>query len=124
MTYRVGDTVFLSKGDPAKVAGRSDAKGTVVLDRDFESTRQNTRHGLINGIDPARRQEFLGIMDAVKQHKEPEQRVEELQRKIDELQVDPKNLQFVKYLESEKNHIINVTGYRPRMFSTDDHRLR
>lgn len=124
MSYRIGDTVFLSHGQPALAAGRDEKKGTVVLDRDVESIRKNARHGYINGIAPERREEFLGIMDIVKSHEEPEKRIEELQKRIDVMQEDPKNMQFVRYLESEKNHIINMSGYRPRMYSTEEYKMR
>lgn len=124
MSYRIGDTVFLSKGQPAVTAGRDEMKGTVVLDRDEDVIRKNARHGYINGIAPERRAEFLGIMDEVKKHAEPSQRIDDLQKRIDGLKVDPKNIQFVKYLEGEMNHMINVSGYRPRMYITEEAKLR
>ena len=124
MTYRIGDTVFLSQGQPVVAAGRDETKGTVILDRDFESIRKNARHGYINGIAPENREKFLGIMDEVKKHKEPQKRIEELQKRIEELDADPKNFQFVKYLESERNHIVNTSGYQPRFYSSDESKLR
>ena len=124
MSYRVGDTVFLSQGLPAVTTGRNEHKGTVLLDRDQDAVRKNARHGYINGIAPERREEFLGILDEVKKHAEPAQRVEALQKQIDLLLEDPKNHQFVNYLESEKNHIINTSGYKPRMYHAEEFKLR
>jgi hypothetical protein len=124
MSFRVGDTVFLSHGTAAEVIGRDPGKGTVVLDRETAAVRHNTRHGYLNGIAPERREEFLSIMDAVKEFSEPKKRVEELQKRIDALLSDPRNMMFVKYLESERNHIINTSGYMPRFYGTDDAKLR
>lgn len=124
MSYRVGDAVFLSQGMPAVTVGRDTNKGTVVLDRDQNAVRQSTRHGYINGIAPERREEFLGILDEVKKHEDPATRIDELQKRIEMLQEDPKNMQFVKYLESERNHMINVSGHTPRLYTTQEHKLR
>jgi hypothetical protein len=124
MSYRVGDTVFLSQGQASKVIGRDQEKGTVVLDREVSSVRENARHGYLNGIAPEKRDEFLSFMDEVKKHPQAEQRIEQLQKKIDELNVDPRNMQFVRYLEGEKNHMINMSGYRPRFYSADEFKLR
>ena len=124
MSYRVGDSVFVNQGQPSVVIGKDEKKGTVTLDRSQEAVRASTRHGYLNGIAPERRDEFLGIMDEVKKHEDPAMRIEMLQKRIDELDVDPRNQQFVKYLEGEKNHIMNVTGYRPRVYRADEYKLR
>ncbi len=125
MTYKVGDTVFLSQGQPALVSGRDKLNGTTLIDRDIDEVRKQSRHGYLNGVAPERREELLSILDDVKAHEEPKQRVEELQKKIDELKADPnKNMQFVRYLEAEQGHIMNISGYRPRFFGTEEHKIR
>ncbi|MCX6117027.1 MAG: hypothetical protein NT027_05775 [Proteobacteria bacterium] len=124
MSYRIGDSVFLSQGQPSLVIGRDPAKGTVILDREQDAIRDNARHGYLNGIAPERREEFLNLMDEIKSHPEATQRIDRLQAKIDELAVDPKNMQFVRYLEGEKNHLINMSGYRPRMYTAEEFKLR
>ena len=124
MSYRIGDTAFLSQGQPVTVAGRDQVTGNTVLDRSQEEVRKNTRHGVLNGIAPDQREELLGMLDKIKENPEPEKRIEELQKKIDELKIDPKNYQFVRYLEAEQGHMMNLSGYKPRMYSTDEHKLR
>lgn len=124
MSYRIGDSVFLSKGEPTVAVARNMKKGTLILDRDTQAVEANSRHGYINGLPTERRQEFLSIMDEVKRHPEAAMRVEELQKRIDELEVDPKNMLFVNYLESEKNHLINMSGYKPRIYATEEFKLR
>lgn len=125
MTYRVGDSVFLSQGMPALVVGRDPMNGTTVVDRDTDEIRKQTRHGYLNGVAPERREELLGILDEVKKHAEPSVRVAELQKKIDELKLDPnKNMQFVRYLEAEQGHLMNMSGYKPRFYNTEEHKLR
>lgn len=124
MSYRIGDTVFLSQGQPATVAGRDKVTGETVIDRSTEEVRKQTRHGILNGIDPTKREELLGMMDDIKKNPEPEKRIEELQKKIEELRVDPKNQQFIRYLEAEQGHMMNLSGYKPRFYSTEEHKLR
>ena len=124
MSYRVGDTVFLSQGQPATVAGRNQVTGETVVDRSSEEVRKQTRHGVLNGVEPAKREELLGLMDEIKKHPEPQKRIEELQKKLDELKLDPKNHQFVRYLEAEQGHMMNLSGYKPRFFNTEEHKLR
>jgi hypothetical protein len=124
MSYRVGDTVFLSQGQPAVAVGRDASKGTVVLDQERTAVRDNARHGYLNGIPTERRDEFLKFMDEVKANPEAKDRITLLQSKIDELNADPRNMQFVHYLEGEKNHLINITGFKPRLYTTDEFKLR
>jgi ATP-dependent protease HslVU (ClpYQ) peptidase subunit len=124
MSYRIGDTAFLSQGQPVTVAGRDPATGNTVLDRSQEEVRKQTRHGVLNGIAPEKREELLGMLDDIKKNPEPEKRIEELQKKIDELKIDPRNYQFVRYLEAEQGHMMNLSGYKPRFYNTDEHKLR
>jgi hypothetical protein len=124
MTLRVGDTAFLGNGTVAKVVGRDPQNSNIVLDRDVNAVRSNIRHGYLNEIEPDKREEFLSFMDQVKSLESPEERIETLQNRIDELGQDTSNFQFVKYLESEKNHLINVSGHKPRIYKTEDYRLR
>lgn len=124
MSYRIGDTVFLSQGQPATVAGRDKTDGNTLIDRSTEEVRKQTRHGVLNGIAPEKREELLGLLDEIKKNPEPQKRVDELQKKIDELKLDPKNMQFIRYLEAEQGHLMNLSGYRPRIYSTEEHKLR
>ena len=124
MAYRVGDIVFRSHGQPSLVVDRDKKNATAVLDSDPAELKKATRHGYINGIDPARRAEFNSVMDEVTALGDPEQRVDHLRTKISELQVDPKNQQMVHYLEGEMNHIMNTFNIRPRFYNIEEFKIR
>ena len=124
MSYRVGDLVFRSHGQPSIVSSRNKNDGTAVLDSDRAEIRKATRHGFINGIDPGRREEFNAVMDEVKALDDPEQRVDHLRGKIAELQADPRNQQMVHYLQGEMNHLMNTFSVRPRFYKADEFKLR
>ena len=124
MAYRVGDTLFTQPATPATVVGRDELKATVKYDKDFKAFQVSTRHGLINGLAPETREQFNAIMDEVVSNKNNDERVEMLQRKIDELNNDPRNFKLVQYLDGEVRHIMNVKGVKPRFFNTEDFKVR
>ncbi len=124
-TFRTGDTVFTPSGIPAVVVKQNPIGHQTTLDRAKESLQETTRHGYVNGLDSSDRERFNGIMDDVKKAENPEQRIEQLQTKIEELGQEPKkNFVLSQYLTSELSHFMFAAKVEPKIFMISESKLK
>jgi hypothetical protein len=125
MTIRIGDAVFMRNGIAAVVQDRNPTSGELKLDSEPRVVQHEMRHGYLNGIDPASRANLYKILDDIKaQSDDPEQRVAQMQHKLNELEKDPHNFVLTKYLRSEMMHIINIFGVKPREYTVNEVNVR
>jgi hypothetical protein len=63
-------------------------------------------------------------MDEVRTVEDKEARIQLLVTKVDESKQDPRNFQLTQYLEGELQHLINLTGYRPKVYTVEEYKIR
>jgi len=124
MSFRIGDTVFNHQGRPGVVADRDPLTKELKVNQDPVANAEHLRHGYINGLSQEQREEFAKILDSVKEEKDPKKRVEDLQTRIQELQMDPKNRVMTRYLTAEMSHIMFTHGIVPQTYTTFEDRVR
>lgn len=119
MRFQVGDMVFTRDGRPSLVLGRKET-GHVQLQRKGEQFEEKRKIGIINGLTPDNRVRFEGIVKDLKQTKDPEVRLSQLQSKVKELGANPKNMVLKRYLEGEMSYIMNSEGVHPKTFEVEE----
>ena len=90
MRFNTGDIVFTPDGRPALVTGRKET-GHIVVDRKGEKLDKARKNGIINGLSSQDRQKFNEVVNKAKEQPAPENRVKEIQAKVDEIDGKPKN---------------------------------
>ncbi len=63
---------------------------------------------------------YQEVMDAVREKRDPEERLEVLQAKLAELEKDPTNLQLSRYLRAEQAHLMFSSNTYPNSFKLID----
>ena len=119
MRFSVGDMMFSREGRPAVVIGR-EPTGHVIAERKGEKFEKARKLGFINGLAPNQRSKFVEIVKEAKEKAAPEERVQHIQERVNELQTDPKNWVLKRYLESEMAYIMNSEGIHPNTFVFDE----
>src|SRR4051812_48179027 len=98
MTLRVGDAAFYRDGRPTVVKNKDNANNTLQLEHAPAEVKKAFTHGYVNGISNEDRGRLNEILTEVKTTENPRERVMKLKEKIDELDVDVKNMSLVHYL--------------------------
>lgn len=119
MSLRVGDSVFLPRGETAVVTDHDKKTSKFALSTSPEVKKQNTRHGYINGMSPDQRASLMALMDQVKELSDPNERVGQLRSKLEELKSDPTQWRMSRYVEAELAHTMNVFGIKPTTYSSE-----
>ena len=119
MTMKVGDTVFLPRGQTAVVTEQDKHLSTFKLSADPAVAAEIRRHGYINGMSLEQRSSLMTLMDRVKEIQDPDQKVQEIRTKLEELRADPRQWQMARYVESELAHVMNVFGIKPTTYTAD-----
>lgn len=119
MSLRVGDSVFLPRGETAVVTDRDKNTNKFALSTEPGIKQQNSRHGYINGMSPDQRVSLMALLDQVKELHDPNERVSQLRTKLEELRNDPSQWRMSRYVEAELAHMMNVYGIKPTMYSSE-----
>lgn len=120
MKIQKGDVVFGPMGRPGLVQGRDEKTSALQVDNQGPAYQDTRKLGFVNGMKPLEREAFTKIMKDVKESESFAERIEMLTVAIDELNKDPTNLQLVRYLESEKAHLMFSSGITPRIYTVDE----
>ncbi|MEY4631148.1 MAG: hypothetical protein RIQ81_1268 [Pseudomonadota bacterium] len=119
MTMKVGDSVFLPRGETAVVTEHDKHLSTFKISADPAFSAHIRRHGYINGMTPEQRTSLMTLMDRVKEIEDPQSKVQEIRTKLEELRADPRQWQMARYVESELAHVMNVYGVKPTSYTSD-----
>jgi hypothetical protein len=119
MSMRVGDSIFLPRGDIAVITEHDKNQGTFKMSADPGVAKANSRHGYINGMSPEQRQDLMTLMDRVKEIEDPKERVSEMRKKLEELRADPRQWQMSRYVESEMAHMMNMFNIKPTTYTAE-----
>lgn len=121
---RVGDTIFTHDGKPAIVTEKLNLKSDKTqVERQDNMGAGHLRNGLVNGISPGVRGQFNEILDNIKTIKKPEERIEMLHAKIENLKQESADRNLVRYLNAELGHMISSSNYKPRVFQLDENEI-
>lgn len=107
MGLQIGDRVFSRDGRPGLVVGRDKSSKTIEVEQQGEAEKSSRKYGYVRGLAPQDRVVYEKAIDEVRQHNSTDERIDALQKKIDELNQDPSKFVLKRYLESELGHILN-----------------
>lgn len=125
MSMRVGDAAFIRSGQPGVVRERDSASGVLKLDTELKAIQTDMRHGYLNGITSTEREVLYDILDSVKSNSaDPEERINLLRDKLNELEQNPQNYLLTRYVRAEMTHLMNTHSIRPRLYSVSEYKTR
>lgn len=119
MAFRIGEPIFNERGLPGTVVGREPATANLIVDRDIKTTAESSRHGYIKGMTEDMRGRFNAVMDKIVDIKKPEEKVQELQKTIDEMEAagpTADSIRLTHYLKAELFHVMNSFHVFPRTY--------
>ena len=119
MRFNPGDMIFTRDGRPGLITGRRDT-GHVIFETRGEKLDKARKHGLVNGLKVEERQEFDAIIKEARQEELPENRLQKLQQKVEEMGVDPKKWALKRYLSGEMSYIMSSEGVHPQNYEIDE----
>ncbi len=125
MSIRIGDSVFIRNGTLAVVKGRDELSGSLNLDSDLKVVQDQTRNGIVNGLNEDTRARLNEIIDGAKdESKDPKERVEKLSGILSELDKDPAQQTLARYVRGEMHFLMNTFNIKPREFSIHESKAR
>ena len=98
--------------------------GSVVVDTDQESIKKYHRHSNTNGLSPEDKEKFNSIMDDVMKLDNNGERLNELQKCIDEIRTDPTSKKVVDSLRNEQSQLIRLSKELPRVYNVSGKELQ
>lgn len=99
--------------------------GTVEIDTEPMVIHKYHRFTNTTGLTENEKNTFNTILDDIYQNHESDvSKINEIQMKIDKMQVDPKNSTLVQYLRNQQAHLIRKTRELPRTYNIDESKLR
>jgi len=119
MSLRVGDTMFLPRGETAVITDFDRNSNSFKVSAEPGLNKESRRHGYINGISKEDRSSLMNLLDRVQEIDDPKERIGELRKKLDELSADPHQWQMARYVESEMAHMMNMFGIKPTTYTAE-----
>ncbi len=124
MAIKIGDPLFNPLGEPGVVTQKESARERLHASSDPAEVKDAFRHGYISGLEKPIRKKFNSVMDEIRQLDRPEEKVENLQKKISDLESEttsPANIQLTHYLRAELFHLMQTYNIHPRQFEVSYH---
>lgn len=98
--------------------------GSLKVDTDPMTINKFHRYSNTTGLKEADKQKFNDILDEIYQNEDDVKKIDEIQIKIDNLKVDPKNHQVVQYLRNQQAHLIRQAQKLPQTYNVDEYLLQ
>lgn len=119
MALKVGSVTFGINGTPGVVKNLDHERKEYTIDTDREGVRKVHRHGYINGLSLEERESFNKVVDDVSEIQDPKEKIEKMQKIVEESRLDSKNIRMTRYLESELFHQMQILNLSPRYFKAN-----
>jgi hypothetical protein len=119
MALKVGSVTFSINGAPGVIKNLDQERKEYTIDTDREAVRKIHRHGYINGLSVEERESFNKVVDEVSAVEDPKEKIEKMQKIVEESRLDSKNLRMTRYLESELFHQMQILNLSPRYFKAN-----
>lgn len=119
MTLKVGSAIFNNNGVPGIVKNLDQERKEYTVDTDRDEVRKLHKHGYINGLSMDERAVFNKAVDEVLEIEDPREKIEKMQKMIEDSRLDSKNMRVTRYLESELFHQMQILNVSPRYFKAN-----
>lgn len=98
--------------------------GTVVVDTEPMEVHKYHRYTNTTGLSENEKMTFNSILDNIYQSEDDVVKINEIQKNIDKLKVDPVNSKIVQYLRNQQSHLIRKSEELPRTYNWDASNIR
>ena len=109
--------------NPGVVVEKKD-DGTVVIDTEPMTLNKYHRYTNTTGLSEKEKATFNEILDNIYQSEDDVEKINGIQKNIDQLKVDPVNSKIVQYLRNQQSHLIRKARDLPRTYNWDAANIR
>lgn len=122
---QIGDLVLKSGlyTEPGVVTKKKD-DGSVVIDTEPMSINKFHRYSNTTGLTEKEKNRFNAILDEIYQKEDDVEKLNDIQKEIDVLKVDPLNKNIVQYLRNQQAVLIRQAKKLPRTYNWDEAQLK
>lgn len=97
--------------------------GSVVIDTEPLAIHKYHRYSNTSGLTVEEKNKYNEILDKIYAKTDGLDRLNDIQKAIDELKVDPQNSNVVQYLRNQQATLIRQNRQLPRQYSWDEEQL-
>ncbi|MFK7826267.1 MAG: hypothetical protein AB8G05_19110 [Oligoflexales bacterium] len=121
----IGDLVLKSGlyTEPGVVTQKKD-DGSVVIDTEPMTINKFHRYSNTTGLTEKEKTRFNSILDEIYQKEDDVEKLNDIQKEIDVLKVDPLNKNIVQYLRNQQAVLIRQAKKLPRTYNWDEAQLK
>lgn len=121
----IGDLVLKSGmyTDPGVVVEKRE-NGTVVVDTEPLTLHKYHRYSNTTGLTEPEKMKFNSILDEIYKKENDVEKLNDIQKEIDILKIDPKNKNIVQYLRNQQAVLIRQAKDLPRHYNWDEAQLK
>jgi hypothetical protein len=98
--------------------------GTVVIDTEPLAINKFHRYANTTGLTIEEKARFNSILDQIYSKENDVERINDIQKEIDMLKVDPASKNIVQYLRNQQAHLIRETRSLPKVYQWDESQLK
>lgn len=109
--------------EPGVVIERKE-NGHVVVDTEPLSVNKYHRYTNTTGLSENEKNEFNSILDQIYAKEATTDRINDIQKEIDRLKVDPKTRNIVQYLRNQQAYLARETKELPQRYEWDEAQIR
>ena len=122
---QIGDLVLKSGlyTEPGVVTQKKD-DGSVVIDTEPMTINKFHRYSNTTGLTEKEKTRFNAILDEIYQKEDDVEKLNDIQKEIDVLKVDPLNKNIVQYLRNQQAVLIRQAKKLPRTYNWDEAQLK
>ncbi|MCB9229330.1 MAG: hypothetical protein H6618_06940 [Deltaproteobacteria bacterium] len=121
----IGDLVLKSGlyTEPGVVIEKKE-NGSVVIDTEPMTIHKYHRYSNTTGLTETEKHKFNQILDNIYQKEDDVEKLNDIQKEIDMLKVDPLNKNIVQYLRNQQAVLIRQAKKLPRQYNWDEAQLK
>ena len=108
---------------PGVVVERKE-NGNIVIDTEPLSVSKYHRYTNTTGLSEADKNEFNSILDQIYAKEDSTDRINDIQKEIDRLKIDPKTRNIVQYLRNQQAFLVRETKSLPQQYEWDEAQIR
>lgn len=109
--------------EPGVIVEKKD-NGNVVIDTEPLAVSKYHRYTNTTGLSEPEKNEFNAILDQIYAKEDATDRLNDIQKEIDRLKVDPKTRNIVQYLRNQQAFLARETKRLPQSYEWDENQIR
>jgi hypothetical protein len=98
--------------------------GSVVVDTEPMVLNKYHRYTNTTGLTQEEKMQFNSILDEIYAKDDDVEKINDIQKNIDTLKIDPNNSKIVQYLRNQQAHLIRQANNLPRTYNLDASSLK